>query len=189
MTEKLAEVSEDKESPDTEQETQEEATQEQPEKQEPEQEATQEQPEKQENPEEEPSKEKPEPQKKAEKPEREKPVQEPSKKKPEKQGPEKPKQAGAGRPRVSRDDNVVLVGKKPAMSYVMAVVTQFSGGARDVDIKARGRSISRAVDVAEVSRKRFLKELKYRIEIGTDEITDDQGSRVNVSTININLSK
>jgi DNA-binding protein len=163
MPEKPAKAKEDKESTLQEQEPQEAALG-QPEKQEPEQEVVRE-----------PAEEKPEAQKKA--------------KKPGKHEPEKPEPAKTGKPRISRDDNVVLVGKKPAMSYVMAVVTQFSMGASGVDIRARGRSISRAVDVAEVARKRFLKDLKYRIEIGTDEITDDQGSRVNVSTININLSK
>jgi DNA-binding protein len=120
---------------------------------------------------------------KPEKEEQEKPGAE-EKPKPERKpaGPEKPR-------RVSRRDNVILVGRKPAMSYVMAVVTQFSGGASEVDIKARGRSISRAVDVAEVARKRFVKDANYRIDIGTDEIRDEQGNRVNVSSININLSK
>lgn len=109
-------------------------------------------------------------------------------KKPEPAKPDKPP-VTEKTPKVSRDDNVILVGKKPAMSYVMAVVTQFSGGAKDVHIRARGRSISRAVDVAEVARKRFFKEAKYTIEIGTDELTDEQGNKLNISTININLSK
>lgn len=97
--------------------------------------------------------------------------------------------AGRGKSKVSKDDNIVLVGSKPTMSYVMAVVTQFSGGASNVSIKARGRSISRAVDVAEVARKRFTKDVKCSIEIGTDGITDEQGRKVNVSSIDINLSK
>ena len=86
-------------------------------------------------------------------------------------------------------DNVVFVGKKPAMSYVMAVVTQFSGGNDTVDIKARGKSISRAVDVAEVARKRFLKDIDCSINIGTDSMMDEQRGSVNVSTISIRLSK
>ncbi len=54
------------------------------------------------------------------------------------------------------EDDVVFVGNKPVMNYVLAVVTQFNSGAKDVRIMARGRAISRAVDVAEVSRSRFL---------------------------------
>ena len=54
------------------------------------------------------------------------------------------------------EDDVVFVGNKPVMNYVLAVVTQFNSGAKDVKIMARGRAISRAVDVAEVSRSRFL---------------------------------
>ena len=47
-------------------------------------------------------------------------------------------------------DDVVFIGKKPDMSYVMAVITQFSEGITKVHLRARGRSISKAVDVAEV---------------------------------------
>ncbi len=88
-----------------------------------------------------------------------------------------------------RDDNIVYVGKKPTMAYVLAVITQFSDGMSEVNIKARGRSISRAVDVAEVVKNRFVQGVKYNIEIGTEEIQDEQKSRINVSTINIKLKK
>jgi len=54
------------------------------------------------------------------------------------------------------DDNIIYVGNKPVMNYVLAVVTQFNNGADEVLIKARGRAISRAVDVAEISRNRSL---------------------------------
>lgn len=86
-------------------------------------------------------------------------------------------------------DNIVFVGKKPAMSYAMAVVTQFSLGQDLVNIKARGKSISRAVDVAEVVRSRFYKDAGYSIDIGTEEVKDDMGRDVKISTINIKLSK
>ena len=59
------------------------------------------------------------------------------------------KEEPQGRP--EEHDNIIFVGKKPAMSYVMAVVTQFSSGADEVHIRARGRAISRAVDVAEIA--------------------------------------
>jgi DNA-binding protein len=91
--------------------------------------------------------------------------------------------------KASRDDRIIFVGKKPAMSYVMAVITQFSDGAKEVEIMARGRSISRAVDVAEVVKNRFMSGIKLKIEIGTDKIQDEQGNQINVSTIDITLTK
>ena len=54
------------------------------------------------------------------------------------------------------DENVVYVGQKPPMSYVLAVVTQFNSGSDEVVLKARGRSISTAVDAAEITRNRFV---------------------------------
>ena len=88
------------------------------------------------------------------------------------------------------DDNVVYVGQKPTMSYVLAVITQFTGGLKEVHLKARGRSISRAVDVAEIVRNRFLENLKIQnIEIGTEEREVEEGKKINVSTIDIKLLK
>jgi len=94
------------------------------------------------------------------------------------------------RERRAKDDNIVYVGKKPTMSYVLAVITQFSDGTPEVNIKARGRSISRAVDVAEVVKNRFMQDVKCNIDIGTEEVQDEQkSSSINVSTINIKLKK
>jgi DNA-binding protein Alba len=92
--------------------------------------------------------------------------------------------------KTERQDNVVFVGKKPSMSYVLAVITQFSNGQQEVHIKARGRAISRAVDVAEIVRKRFAQDVKIKnIEIGTEERDLGDKGKVNVSTIDILLSK
>ena len=88
------------------------------------------------------------------------------------------------------DDNVVFVGQKPTMSYVLAVITQFSGSLKEVHLKARGRSISRAVDVAEIVKNRFLQDVKVNdIEIGTEEREVEEGNKINVSTIDIKLFK
>lgn len=90
----------------------------------------------------------------------------------------------------SNVDDCILVGKKDAMSYVLACVTLFNKGAEKVVIKARGRLISRAVDVAEITRHRFINDLKVKsIEIGTITVQTDKGSNLNVSTIDITLSK
>jgi len=87
-------------------------------------------------------------------------------------------------------ENVIYVGKKPAMNYVLAVVTQFNGGAKTVRIKARGNTISRAVDVAEIARGRFLQEVKLDgISISTEELQNEDGTKSKVSTIEITLAK
>ena len=90
------------------------------------------------------------------------------------------------------DENVIYVGKKPPMSYVLAVVTQFQGsGSDEVIIKARGRSISTAVDTAEIVRNRFVTDAKIKdIKIGTESITNEEEGRTsNVSSIEICLTK
>lgn len=87
------------------------------------------------------------------------------------------------------DDNVVFVGKKPTMSYVLAVMTQFNSGFNEVMIKARGRSISRAVDVAEVVSNKFVNNVKKEMTSSTEQITDENNNKLNVSTINITMRK
>ncbi|MDK2795608.1 MAG: archaea-specific DNA-binding protein [Archaeoglobaceae archaeon] len=84
-------------------------------------------------------------------------------------------------------ENSVFVGNKPVMNYVLAVLTQFNGGASEVSIKARGRAISRAVDVAEIVRKRFLPDVDVKdIKISTEQVSSEQGT-ANVSAIEIVL--
>jgi DNA-binding protein len=85
---------------------------------------------------------------------------------------------------------VVYVGNKPVMNYVLATLTQFNEGAEEVAIKARGKAISRAVDVAEIVRNRFLPNVTVKsIQIDTEELDSEQGRKVNVSTIEIVLAK
>ncbi len=87
-------------------------------------------------------------------------------------------------------ENVVLIGKKPTMNYVLAVVTQFNNGAKNVKIRARGNAISRAVDVAEISRNRFLTDLAVQdITINSEEISNEDGTRSKVSSIEILMNK
>lgn len=89
-----------------------------------------------------------------------------------------------------RDDNIVYVGKKGTMGYVLAVVTQFNNGAPDVCVKARGKLISRAVDVVEIVRHRFMPNAKIQnITISTEELTSEDGSMNKVSSIEIKLQK
>ncbi len=88
--------------------------------------------------------------------------------------------------------NSVLIGKKPIMNYVLACITFFHGGAKEVSIKARGKAISRAIDVAEVVRRKFLPDVKVKtVQIGTDQIQphDEETQLSNVSTIEIVLQR
>ncbi len=95
--------------------------------------------------------------------------------------------------RKKEDENTVFIGEKPFMNYVTGVVMQFTTkGAKEVLIRARGKFISRAVDVAEVTTKRFLKDQNIAvkdIKIGSEEFENKEGKKVNVSTIDIALGK
>jgi DNA-binding protein Alba len=102
---------------------------------------------------------------------------------------EEKKEAKSEKAKNKTEENVIFVGKKPTMSYVLAVITQFSEGAKEVHVKARGRSISRAVDVVEVVKNRFISNLKHSIEIGTEKIQAENNQELNVSTIDIKLTK
>ena len=90
------------------------------------------------------------------------------------------------------ENNSVLIGRKPIMNYVLACITLFHGGAKEVNIKARGRAISRAVDVVEIARRRFLPDAKIgKITIGTQQLQlpQEDNTTTNVSTIEINLTR
>jgi DNA-binding protein len=86
--------------------------------------------------------------------------------------------------------NTVLIGKKPAMNYVLACLTLFQNGINEVHIKARGKAISTAVDVAEITRKRFATEAKIKeIKIDTEQLKNAETNTMsNVSSIEIILA-
>lgn len=87
----------------------------------------------------------------------------------------------------SRD--IVIVGLKPIMNYVVACMTLFNEGNERVYLKARGRHISKAVDVTEMLRRVFLKDLVVeKINLGTDVHTTPNGKEASVSTIEIRLT-
>ncbi len=90
------------------------------------------------------------------------------------------------------EENSIFVGNKPFMNYVTGVVMQFTTkGASEVIIKARGKFISRAVDIAEVSSKRFLQGgvgIKD-IKVDSEEFKNTEGKIVRVSTIEITLGR
>jgi DNA-binding protein len=84
------------------------------------------------------------------------------------------------------DDNIIFIGKKPLMSYVLAALRQINGASGTVVIKARGKAIARAVDVAEILRHQFvLTAVVDDIVISTERLTSDEGRESNVSSIEI----
>ena len=89
---------------------------------------------------------------------------------------------------MQQKENIVFVGNKPVMNYVLAVITQFNNGAEEVAIKARGKAISRAVDTAEIALNRFLEGVTKKEIITSTEIIDTDSVKTNVSSIEIILS-
>lgn len=88
------------------------------------------------------------------------------------------------------DKGTIFIGKKPIMSYVLAVLTHINSGNNEVCIKARGMSISKAVDVSQLVSRKFSKELKVTsVEIGTEELTDKDNKTKNVSYISIKMGR
>lgn len=90
------------------------------------------------------------------------------------------------------NDNNIFIGAKPLMNYVTGVVMQFTTkGASEVIIKARGKFISRAVDVAEVASKRFLQGqvVNKGVRIDSEEFTNKEGKQVRVSIVEITLAR
>ncbi|WP_337859910.1 DNA-binding protein Alba [Ferroplasma sp.] len=88
------------------------------------------------------------------------------------------------------EENVIFVGKKPTMNYVLAIVMQFNNSGIDrIAIKARGKAISKAVDIAEITKRKFVQTAKYeKIELNT-EVLDGENGPSNVSSIEIVLVK
>jgi len=87
------------------------------------------------------------------------------------------------------EETVVLVGRKPAMNYVLATTIPLAEG-KKVVLKARGRAISKAVNVAEIIRRRFFQNAVIeKIDIGTEEgRVGNDGRPRNVSTIEITVA-
>lgn len=87
-------------------------------------------------------------------------------------------------------ENCILVGSKPFMAYMKSVNTLFRGkNLKEIEIRARGNNIKKAVDIAESSRKKFCHDLNLKvenIEIDTDTFTSE-GKEISVSSITIFL--
>jgi archaea-specific DNA-binding protein len=101
-----------------------------------------------------------------------------------------PERTSESRPMNRAPADVVFIGKKPLMAYATAVMMHFNMGSKQLTVKARGQSISHAVDVVEVVRNRFFqgKLTIKEVKIGTEQLGEGEEQR-NVSTIEIVLSK
>ena len=88
------------------------------------------------------------------------------------------------------EEHSIFIGSKPFMNYVTGVVIQFNSGAKEVAVKARGKFISKGVDVAEVARRKFLEDKNISVKnvsIGSEEFENKEGKIVNVSVMEILL--
>jgi len=94
---------------------------------------------------------------------------------------------------LSRESNVIYVGRKPPMNYALGIITSFTGSnAKEVTLKARGQAITTAIDAVEIARHRFMKELSVgKITIGTEGMPprEGEGRARMVSTIEITLRR
>ena len=101
-----------------------------------------------------------------------------------------PERTSETRPMSRAPPDVVFIGKKPLMAYATAVMMHFNSGSKQLTVKARGQSISHAVDVVEVVRNRFFqgKLVIKEVRIGTEMLGEGDEQR-NVSTIEIVLTK
>lgn len=84
-------------------------------------------------------------------------------------------------------NNVIIVGRKPGIRYVTAIITIFNSGKKEVVVRARGRNISTSVDVVNMLRRSFLSELTIKdVKIGTETVETGGKTRY-VSFIEITL--
>ena len=90
-----------------------------------------------------------------------------------------------------RDPNTIYVGKKRVMNYVLACMTVLQSGSDTVSIKARGRSISTAVDVSQILTRRFTQGITVKsISIATEKVPNRETNELsNVSSIEIEMGK
>ncbi len=90
----------------------------------------------------------------------------------------------------SYDTSLMYIGKKPSMNYVLAINSRMSEGLDEITIKARGKTISKAVDVAEIVTNRFITDANDdQVKISTEEVIREDGNVTNVSTIEIVIKK
>lgn len=88
------------------------------------------------------------------------------------------------------ETSIIYVGQKPMMNYVLAAGKRLAEGGSSVLIQARGKSISKAVDVALITVDRSKGEVRMgEIGISTEVLPGADGDPLNVSSIRISLTK
>lgn len=89
---------------------------------------------------------------------------------------------------IDKDDNVIFIGEKPLINYVRGISVQLSvKKSPEVIVRSRGKFISKAVDVVEVAKRRFLEKEGFKvkeIKIASEEF-EREGRKINVSTMDI----
>ena len=86
--------------------------------------------------------------------------------------------------------DTIFIGKKPLMAYVTSTLIQLAN-LPSVSIKARGLSIGRAVDVAQIITRK-TENVGYsigNITIGSESLESEDGKTRNVSTIEIEVKR
>ncbi|MGY5140995.1 MAG: DNA-binding protein [Candidatus Nitrosopumilus sp. Bin_571-38] len=86
--------------------------------------------------------------------------------------------------------DTVFIGKKPLMAYVTSALIQLAN-VPSVNIKARGLSIGRAVDVAQIIARK-TENAGYtigEIKIDSELLESQDGRSRNVSTIEIEIKR
>lgn len=87
-------------------------------------------------------------------------------------------------------DNTIYVGRKHVMAYAIAVVTQFNQGAGNVHLKARGKAISKAIDVTQIVKNKFLPSVEIsEFKASTEQLLSEDGRQTNVSSLDLMLKK
>jgi len=91
-----------------------------------------------------------------------------------------------------KDDNVIFIGEKPLINYVRGISVQLSvKKSPEVIVRSRGKFISKAVDVVEVAKRRFLEKEGFKVKdmkIASEEF-EREGRKINVSTMDIIIGK
>ncbi len=87
-----------------------------------------------------------------------------------------------------QEPNMVRIGKKPTMNYVVACMTLLNTGVGEVMVRARGQSITKAVETVDLLKRAFMKNIRvHSVDIGTEEIKREDGSIASLSMIEIIL--
>ncbi|MCG3225635.1 MAG: RNA-binding protein [Candidatus Heimdallarchaeota archaeon] len=104
----------------------------------------------------------------------------------------KEKKKPAPQARTEEQRQIIYIGKKNTISYVLVAVTILNKH-DSCNIQARGRQISKAVDVAEIARRKFLQDMVEvsTVNIGSEDIASDVEGMPpkTVSTVEIILKK